>query len=151
MKARLIVVQYKQSYSGEYRPNVVDVSDEFALENNWIDYESKLQAYKADVPRQYEWVNIIDVDIPDDIIDSLAPKPTPVVTLGVVKEPEDGPQTIGGFRVGDRVWHRITNKYGTVAGPAYGGGGNITVDWDDAGPLATDYNNLRLRNGEKNG
>jgi len=143
MKARLIVVQHKQSYPGEYRPNVVDVWDEFALENNWIDYEYKLQAYKADVPRQYEWVNIIDVDIPDDIIDSLAPKPTPVITLGVVKEPEDGPQTIGGFKVGDGVWHRITDKHGFVVGPNFSGGGNIMVRWEGGSTMATDYKNLR--------
>lgn len=83
MKVNLIIAQYNVSYPGELMPNVMDAWDEFALEENFEGYEESLKRYEARVGLNYEWVRVLVVDIPDDVVENLN-KP-PVVVAKVVQ------------------------------------------------------------------
>jgi hypothetical protein len=73
MQIRLIIAQYKQSYPGEYMPNVVDAWDEYVLEDNWQGYEEALAKHKAGEGTDYEpnGVKELIVTVPDDVITGL--------------------------------------------------------------------------------
>lgn len=71
MKIHMIVVQYNQRYPGEYMPNVVDVWDEYTMDENPDGYLESLRKHEAMVPKDYEAVRELIVHVPDDAITSL--------------------------------------------------------------------------------
>lgn len=77
MRIRLIVGQYKESYPGEYMPNVLDAWDEYTLDENHEGFEEKLRKYEGWVESgDIEAVRLLDVEIPDDAVLDLFKVPT---------------------------------------------------------------------------
>jgi hypothetical protein len=72
---RLIFAQWKCSYPGELMPNVVDSWDEYLMEDNHDGFAESLARHEARVGTDYEWVRCLDVQVPFDIIESLADVP----------------------------------------------------------------------------
>jgi hypothetical protein len=75
MKINLIVAQYKQAYDGQYMPNVVDAWDEYVMEDNHKGFYDSLCEHEARVNKDYDWVRVLVVEVPDDVVTNLATPP----------------------------------------------------------------------------
>lgn len=80
MKINLIIGQYNQSYPGQLAPNVLGAWDEFVLEDNYDGYQRELDDYKAQVGTDFEAVEVLVIEVPDQPISQLVKPPAPAPT-----------------------------------------------------------------------
>lgn len=71
MRLHMIVAQYKESYPGELMPNVVDVWDEFVMDDNPDGYRKELKRHEALVGTEYSGVRELVVTLPDEVVTDL--------------------------------------------------------------------------------
>jgi hypothetical protein len=78
MKVRLIIVQYKCLYPGQFAPNVADAWDEYTLEDNYEGFEKAVAEHEARRGVDYErdGVKVLDVEVPTSAVEALFEVPT---------------------------------------------------------------------------
>lgn len=76
----LLVLHRKETYPGEYRPEVVSVVDEVTLEENpawWVDEIAKQKAVIGDDAERW---TVITASMPDNaLMAALYPRPEPIM------------------------------------------------------------------------
>lgn len=82
MRAHLLVLHRKESYSGEFGPEILSVCDEFTMDENPQWWADEVARNKAEIGSEASaWAEVV-IDLPTDaVIAALYPSPTVPATI----------------------------------------------------------------------